>query len=258
MAAAYKVIPGIVKISNIVAQVKTHEYTIAEISGEDGTGQLPAKAAGPLAAIEFEGVSFSHKGQPVIAGLGFEIAGSSFIGISGRSGKGKTTFIKLLLGFLEADKGRILVNGQATTATERQAYWHRVSYVQQRPFLLHDTISANVTLSGHNIDEQRLRKVIGQVGLADLVAQSPERLNKLITENGKNISGGQRQRIAIARALYKDADLIILDEPFSELDTTAERLILATLKELAQQGKMIILISHNKSSFDFCTKTYFI
>ena len=91
-------------------------------------------------------------------------------------------------------------------------------------------------------------------GINKLIGESPEGLGKIITENGKNISGGQRQRIAIARALYKDADLLILDEPFSELDEESECLMLQHLKKLSEAGKTIILITHNSKSLSACNK----
>jgi ABC-type bacteriocin/lantibiotic exporter with double-glycine peptidase domain len=90
--------------------------------------------------------------------------------------------------------------------------------------------------------------------LEGLIASFPEKGDKIIAENGKNISGGQRQRISIARALYKAADLIILDEPFNELDETSEIALLTHFQQLAQNGKMVILITHNKQSLSFCNK----
>jgi len=87
-----------------------------------------------------------------------------------------------------------------------------------------------------------------------MLRQYSESIDTMITENGKNISGGQKQRLMLARALYHDFDLLILDEPFSELDEVAEKTLLVKLKLLAQKGKMIIMITHNKSSLSFCNK----
>jgi ABC-type bacteriocin/lantibiotic exporter with double-glycine peptidase domain len=87
-----------------------------------------------------------------------------------------------------------------------------------------------------------------------LIDSYPERINKIITEDGKNISGGQRQRIAIARALYKNSSLVILDEPFNELDRNSENMLLTHFAGLSEQGTMILLITHNKESLSFCNK----
>lgn len=103
-------------------------------------------------------------------------------------------------------------------------------------------------------DEQKLAEVLAFCGLSKLIAGYPERIGKIITENGKNISGGQRQRIMLARALYHEHDLLILDEPFSEMDADAEKELLTKLQQLARQGKMIMLITHNKASLAICNK----
>jgi ABC-type bacteriocin/lantibiotic exporter with double-glycine peptidase domain len=99
-----------------------------------------------------------------------------------------------------------------------------------------------------------LNQVIVSTGLLPFITKFPEGIQKIITENGKNISGGQRQRITIARALYKNADLIILDEPFNELDEESEMALLSHFKQLANAGKMVLLITHNRTSLSFCNK----
>ncbi len=134
----------------------------------------------------------------------------------------------------------------------RRQYWKKIAYVKQQPFLIHDTVITNITLATTNIDTERLQAAIRASGLHELLVQYPEGLEKIITENGKNISGGQRQRMVIARALYKNADLVILDEPFNELDQAAENKLLEHFKQLAQSGKMVILVTHNKKSLSFC------
>jgi ABC-type bacteriocin/lantibiotic exporter with double-glycine peptidase domain len=91
-------------------------------------------------------------------------------------------------------------------------------------------------------------------GLDELIKTFPEKGEKVISENGKNISGGQQQRIAIARALYKSADLILLDEPFNELDEASETKMLGHFRKMTEQGKMILLVTHNKKSLSYCNK----
>lgn len=182
------------------------------------------------------------------------MAGGDFIGISGISGKGKTTIIHLLLGFLDPCSGTISVNGSITEGIVRQQYWKAISYVKQQPFLIHDTILHNITMNEDRCDEERLRQAVEASGLSGTLVKFPSDLQQRISENGRNISGGQRQRIAIARALYKEADLIILDEPFNELDEESELAVLRHFKELSQKGKMIILVTHNKQSLSFCDR----
>ena len=172
-----------------------------------------------------------------------------------RASRLESTVLNILLGFLTPDQGEVLINGEATDPATRQRYWRHIAYVKQQPFLIHDTIRNNVTLNGQPFREKELQEAIQLSGLDSLIATFPEKENKVITESGKNISGGQRQRIAIARALYKSADLIILDEPFNELDEESERRLLCHFRQLAQNGKMVILITHNKQSLAYCNKT---
>jgi len=127
--------------------------------------------------------------------------------------------------------------------------------VKQQPFLLHDTVLYNVTMDGSGYDRERLEKAACMAGLLPLIDSFDERWDKVIAENGKNISGGQRQRVAFTRALYKNAHLLILDEPFSELDEASEREMMDLCKDLTRQGKTILLITHNRKNLSFCHKT---
>jgi len=253
MAAAYKVIPGIVKILNINGQINTYSYTVPGLL-RSNLATTPVKAVEEIkkiSSIEFRKVSFSYSDKFLFENLSFTIRPGDFVGISGLSGKGKTTILNLLFGFLKPAEGEIFVNGKPIAGSELQEYWQNISYVKQEGFLIHDTIEKNVTLNEEAGDQQKLNEVIRISGLEELVAGEKD---KMIMEGGKNISGGQRQRIAIARALYKDADLIILDEPFNELDEGSEEDFLSYFKQLSLMGKSVILITHDKKSLSFCNK----
>ena len=255
IAAAYKIIPGIVKILISSGQIKTYEFTIDDlVKNKSLSPKIISEKKLPLHSIEFKNVSFHFKVEPVLKELSFFVSKGDFVGLSGISGKGKTTIMNLLLGFLEPAEGRILVNGTPTEMQQRQAFWENISYVKQQPLLIYDTILKNITLNESIFDFQKLEEVLRVTGLKEIVSKFPEGYNKIITEEGKNLSGGQRQRIAIARALYKDADLIILDEPFSELDRYSEDCLIKYFSQLASHGKIIILITHNKESLLLCNK----
>jgi ABC-type bacteriocin/lantibiotic exporter with double-glycine peptidase domain len=133
---------------------------------------------------------------------------------------------------------------------DHNTFWPVISYVKQQPFLIHDSILKNIVLDETNYNEKRLAEVIEISGLKSI----PGGISKTVAENGKDLSGGQRQRIAIARALYKNADLFILDEPFNELDELSETRLLQHFKDLSRKGKMVILITHNKNSLAFCDR----
>jgi ABC-type multidrug transport system fused ATPase/permease subunit len=258
MAAAYKIIPGIVKILNINGQINTYSHAVYDLLETNKTNPVKEKKdeAKTLRSVQFKNVSFRYNNEPLLENLNMTIMPGDFLGISGLSGKGKTTILNLLLGFVEPASGEIYVNDKPANHLNLLEYWQAIAYVKQQTFLIHDTISRNITLSDGPVDEQKLQDVIQISGLIELVNTFHEGENKIIMENGKNISGGQRQRIAIARALYKNTDLIILDEPFNELDKGSENCFLKHFKNLSESGKMVILITHDKQSLSFCNKIF--
>jgi len=255
MAAAYKIIPGIVKILASSGQIKTYRFTVDDLL-KTGSSKLPIsnKSLRSPESISFENVSFSFGNGVFFKNISFHIAKGDFIGISGLSGQGKTTLINLILGFLSPHAGSILFNDKKTEPDDRKDFWKLISYVKQQPLLIYDSILKNITLDDALYDFKKLQEVMKVTGLEEIIKNYPEGFNKIITENGKNLSGGQRKRVAIARALYKNADLIILDEPFSELDRYSEDCLLKYFSELANKGKIIILITHNQKSLLFCNK----
>ena len=255
IAAAYKIIPGIVKILNTTGQVKAYEFAVYGIAQE--ITQIKKQKGihfDKINSISFNNIEFSYKKNSVLADFNLKLEEGDFVGISGLSGKGKTTIANLLLGFMEPDKGSVSINNRQCNAKERQHYWNDIAYVKQQPFLIHDSILNNIVLGDEQYNRSKLKEVLSASGLSALVNKFPERLQKIIAEGGKNISGGQRQRIAIARALYKNATLIILDEPFNELDEGSEQSIVDSFRCLAKRGKVVMLITHNKKSFSFCNK----
>lgn len=254
VAAAYKIIPGIVKILNSSGQMKTYEFLLADLVVTGHIQSETIAGAGEIKSLKFEKVSFAYPGKPVLNALCFEVVPGDIIGISGDSGRGKTTIINLLMGFLEPTAGVIYINDDRTNSAELKRYRTRMSLVKQQSFFIYDSILKNITLDDAKVDEQKLAEVLEFCGLNILIAVYPEGVHKIVTENGKNLSGGQRQRIMLARALYHVHDLLILDEPFSEMDNGTENELLGKLQTLAAQGKMVILITHNKASLAICNK----
>jgi ABC-type bacteriocin/lantibiotic exporter with double-glycine peptidase domain len=247
MAAAYKIIPGISKIINLNNQLRAYQHTIAE------TAEYPKQSVhtinDKITSITFQNVDFSYNGKQIIHHLNTTIYTGSLCGISGDSGKGKTTMLNLTAGFLQPEHGYILFNSESR---KYLPFWSQISYVKQDPFILHASILDNIVLFDEQYDAVKLNEVLEVTGL---LKNFPEGIGKIIMEGGKNISGGQRQRIALARALYKDATVLLLDEPFSELDEASEIEIMQYLRTLAESGKIILLISHNSKGLDFCHTT---
>ena len=255
MAAAYKIIPGIVRIINGSGQIKAYEFSIydsATVSKDIKEEQV--LKYDPIYSLNLEKIDFKYGDHVVLKNFSLYIKKGDFVGINGVSGRGKTTILNLILGFLSPGNGNILVNDVLVSSPGLKKYWPGISYMRQQSFLIHDSILRNITLQENNHDEDKLKQVIEISGLKDLIYSTPEGFNKMIAENGKNISGGQQQRINIARALYKDAELILLDEPFNELDEESAVKLVQHFKEMAKAGKMIILITHDSKSLSYCNK----
>ncbi|MBS1527361.1 MAG: ATP-binding cassette domain-containing protein [Bacteroidetes bacterium] len=254
LAAAYKIIPGVVKILNSAGQMKTYEFTVNDLKHQDDVSKAAPAPSGIIKSIAFQKLYFSYNGRPLLRDLNAEIIAGDFVGISAHSGKGKTTFVNILLGFVDQAGGVIAINSKIAGTAERRSFRNRISYIKQQPFFIHDTITRNITLKDDGCDNDRLNEVISFCGLETVIAQHVDGLNQVVTENGKNLSGGQRQRLMLARALYHDFDLLILDEPFGELDQLSENTILEKLQMLAAQGKMILFVTHNRQSLSYCNK----
>lgn len=254
MAAAYKIIPGIVKIINTSGQVKTYAYTITDILQNKQNSIRKKETTERINSVTFKNVHFSYPEKKILDSFSNEISKGDLVGIFGSSGKGKTTVINILLGFLSPASGDVLINNNAISDDARKNYWSRISYVKQQTFFIHDSILKNIILNDADPDLDKLAEVLAVTGVDKLIDNATDGSETIITENGKNFSGGQRQRIILARALYKDADLVILDEPFNELDERSEYQLLNYLKEIAGNGKIVLLITHNKTALSFCNK----
>jgi len=255
MAGAYKIIPGIVKIINAGGQMRAYEFSFTDIIPDPNKAEVEKKVADNfIHSIQMKNINFQYGENAVLNNFSLTVKKGDFIGITGKSGKGKTTTLNLLLGFLSPVRGEIMINDYPVSPKEIKNYWPDIAYVRQQSFLIHDTILRNIILTEDEPDKAKLDQAIKFSGIKDFIESFPEKLDKMITENGKNISGGQQQRITIARALYKNADLILLDEPFNELDEASTAALVNHFYELVASGKMVIMITHDSKSLSCCNK----
>ena len=207
--------------------------------------------------VTLENVSYGYDDKKVILNnINLSISKGKTIGIIGESGAGKSTFVSLLTGLIKPTKGEILIGNKPLN--ENVKNWQNlVGYVPQSIFLLDDTILNNITLEydQEKIDFERVNKCINDSQLNEFVNSLPDKLNTVVGEKGSLISGGQLQRIGIARALYSNPSILILDEASSALDSKTEGklmdLIYNDLKGLTK-----VIISHNKSNLDKCDQVY--
>ncbi|HEX7383149.1 MAG TPA: ATP-binding cassette domain-containing protein, partial [Burkholderiaceae bacterium] len=166
----------------------------------------------------------------------------------GPSGAGKSTLVNVLPRFLEPTAGRVLLDGVPLPQWDVQALRRQFALVSQDVVLFNDTIAENVCL-GDEAEPERVRAALRGANLLDFVASLPKGVDTVIGHNGSELSGGQRQRLAIARAIYKDAPVLILDEATSALDSESERLVQTALERL-MQGRTSLVIAHRLSTIE--------
>jgi ABC-type multidrug transport system fused ATPase/permease subunit len=181
------------------------------------------------------------------------------IGIVGPTGTGKSTLLDIILGMLEPERGSITVDG--TPLGERRGAWQlSIGYVPQDVYLIDDSLRANVALGWLNdeIDDERVEAAIRLAGLEEVVADLPDGFDTLLGERGVRLSGGQRQRVGIARALYTQPSVLVLDEATSNLDQTTEHRIVETLASLHRGGVTMIVVTHRTASVRHCDQVVYL
>jgi ATP-binding cassette subfamily B protein len=197
----------------------------------------------------FEDVSFGYDPRKprAVQGITFRAQQSRVTAIVGPSGAGKSTLVALLLRFFDADNGRVTVGGLDVRTADPASLQSLVSLVNQDVHLFQDTLRANILLGDPSADEKRLRQVIKAAQLEELVNALPSGLDTVLGDTGRTLSGGERQRVAVARALLKDAPIIVLDEATSAMDPLTERAIQQAVAAL-ERGRTVIVIAHRLRS----------
>lgn len=200
--------------------------------------------------IEFRDVSFDYGAaeRPTLDRIAFKVAPGEMVALAGPSGSGKTTLVNLLPRFFDPTGGAILLDGVPISDYDVHALRSQMAMVSQDVVLFNDTIAANVAY-GQTPDRARVQAALEAANLADAVAAMPDGLDTIVGGNGMRLSGGQRQRLAIARAIYKDAPILILDEATSALDSESERHVQAALERL-MEGRTTLVIAHRLSTIE--------
>jgi ABC-type multidrug transport system fused ATPase/permease subunit len=208
--------------------------------------------------IEIVDVSYTYPGTqiPAISHLSIKIKKGEVVGIVGASGSGKSTLMDIVLGLLEPDSGQLLVDGR-NVFDNVEGWQKKCGFVPQEIFLLDDTIRRNVAfaIEDSEIDDSRLLNVLTMTKLDEFTRKLPDGFNTVLGERGAKLSGGQRQRLVIARAFYRDPDVLVFDEATSALDNMVEYEIYETLSNFG--GKTIIIVAHRLSTVRNCDKIIF-
>ena len=199
-------------------------------------------------AIEFDNVQFSyHDARPVLSNLNLQIRAGEKIGLVGPSGSGKSTLLKLLTRQYNLKSGRILVDGQDISSVSLASLNLSIAEIPQESTMFHRSLRANITYVSSDISEERLHQVLKQAKCDEFIREREQGLEAIVGERGTHLSGGERQRIAIARALLKDAPILVMDEATSSLDSHTEHQITEAIAEVIR-GRTVIAIAHRLST----------
>jgi len=204
--------------------------------------------------ISFKDVSFSYdKRSNILQDVNFEIKKGSIIGIIGKTGEGKSTFLDLLTGLLEPQKGAIYIDSCKLSKDECDSWQSKVSHVPQKIFLSDDSFLENIAFGKEKekINKEKVELVSKQSQIHELIIKSEGGYNKKVGEQGISLSGGQIQRIGLARALYKEAELIVLDEATNSLDGYTEKMIMEEINNLSKD-LTVVIVSHNLDTLKDC------
>ena len=219
--------------------------------------QPPAKPLSFLHEITLKQLSFRYSPQTpwVLKDLNLVIAKGSRVGFIGITGSGKSTLLDIVMGLLQPTYGTLEIDGQTITTGNHRAWQSHIAHVPQAIFLADSTIEENIAFGvpKAQIHHERVRQAAQQAQIADIIESWPKRFQTVVGERGIRLSGGQRQRIGIARALYKQADVIIFDEATSSLDNETEQVVMQAIEALSEDLTLLI-IAHRLTTLRNCTQ----
>lgn len=209
-------------------------------------------------SLEFQNIEFSYPGaqNKILKNINFKICKNELIGIYGNSGAGKSTLLNIILGLIKPSSGKIILNNKPVNLNNFNWY-QKIGLVSQKVFLNNDKIINNIAfgIPEDQVDQKKINEVIKQSELSNFLENNGTSVHDIVGEEASKISGGQAQRIAISRALYKNSEVIIMDEPFSNLDTKVTKKLMQTIKIL-KKNKIIIIVSHQYETLNFCDKIF--
>jgi len=206
--------------------------------------QVPARSEGRLS---FENVVFSYDGRPAVNGVSFELHSGNMVALVGSTGSGKTTLLKMLLRFLDPQSGQIRLDGIDLQSLDRHSLRARIAYVAQEPFLTDGSVADNIAYGEIHPDQARIEQVARAAQVHDFISALPAGYAQAVGEGGAELSGGQRQRIALARALYRDPLILVLDEATSAIDNETEAAIAHSLRNAARE-RSVLVVAHRLST----------
>ncbi len=246
----------IVETRNTMTTIKKLENTLSmDTSRTDEMVELEEPQLFYNSPLILEDVSFKYDDKNILNHCTLKIHEGEHIGIFGKSGDGKTTLLNIILGFLPEYEGSVRLLGHEVKASKSELLWEKIAYASQDGFFLNANIPYNISAGATNTIDEKMKKIFDVTNLwEDINEKIAEGINTTLVDGGMNLSGGQRQKLAIARALYKPSDFLILDEPSDALDEKTEEAIFNYLSTL--RDKTMLIVSHRMSTLAKCDRTY--
>lgn len=239
-------LPHLVRTQKFIRELEANEEP------NDPTQEVPTD----VDYVEFDDVWFSYeKGDQVLKGINFEVKKGEFVGFVGQSGAGKSTIVSLLARMYKVDSGEIRANGLPISEMDIDEWRAKLSLVRQSPFIFNDTLRYNLTIGNRDVNDSKLKQVCEIAKVDEFLDELPEGYDTLLGDEGVRLSGGQKQRLALARALIKDANLLILDEATSDLDSNLEMQVQQAIEEM-EHDYAIVTIAHRLSTVKNADRIY--
>jgi len=261
--ALIRITPVVSKISSALATINVSVPSLNQFENMFGSfvktskRQFKEKYNGFSESIILDNVGYCHSSdRGFVYDINLKIEKNSYVSFIGSSGSGKTTTVDILLGLLNPNYGSVLIDKRPLKDLELNSFLKRVGYVQQDSFLFNGTIMDNLLWSNPSATEMKMWDALKIANIDDFIFNSSDQLNLLVGDGGVSLSGGQKQRIALAQAIVRDPDILILDEATSSLDQESERLIVEALKKIAHKIT-IISITHRPSMAKYSDVVYF-
>ena len=255
LVAIYRLLPSATKLSNLKMQLNSQSFSVDIIYNAIKNSSKKIKKIKKIKShISFKNVSFSYdKKNIVLKNKNFLFKKNSITCLYGKSGGGKTTLVRLIAGLIEPNMGGKIILDNKILYKNLSL---NIAYVSQNFFIMKDTLANNIVFNGkEKIDLEKIDSIMSMLDLSSVMKKKKINYDSMLTEDASVFSGGQRQRIAIARALYRDAEVIIFDESTNALDLKTEQRIIKNLHQI-KSDKIIIIISHRKETKKNCDVSY--
>ncbi|MFN5218463.1 MAG: ATP-binding cassette domain-containing protein [Sphingomonadales bacterium] len=253
--AIFRMLPAANRVLQSLMHLKLSAYTIDQLRPVVSEPALKKERIGHFQQeIAMKNIHFAFSDKPdIIRALDLSIRKGESVGIRGVSGAGKTTLVKLLMGFYLPKSGEIYVDGRVID--EGKSTLELFAYLGQDPYIINGTIADNVVFGSEDKEKSKILKALEMAAFSWPEA-GENWLEAEVGDHGSRLSEGQKQRLAMARAIYHDSEILILDEPSSALDDATEKILLSHLQELKNSGKTLIIIAHREKVFDICDTVY--